>query len=398
MKPIDPKRQEELKSIIRSLHAGDSFASAKKRFAKLIRRVDAEEIAAMEQSLIQEGMASDEVQRLCDVHAQVFEAGLKGKAHTMPGHPIHTYTMENKVVRSIMKNIVSLAKKAAKKGEASLELTAEWQRLRDIEKHYARKENQLFPLLEAKGFTGPSKVMWGKHNEIREVIKAADRALTAKEWKQFLAAGRELEKKIGMMIFMEERILFPTSMKKLTEADWVRVREGEAEIGYAWGTPGAVWDPSLAKARPAPAQAESPAASQSAGTIPLSEGLLTPEQIDLMLTTLPLDVSFVDEHDRVRYYSANSERIFPRSPAVIGREVQNCHPHKSVHIVNSILDSFRKKEKKSAEFWIDLHGRFIHIRYFAMYGTDGAYRGCLEVSQDVTAIRALAGEKRLLSE
>ncbi|WP_304226305.1 PAS domain-containing protein, partial [Gracilinema caldarium] len=132
------------------------------------------------------------------------------------------------------------------------------------------------------------------------------------------------------------------------------------------------------------------------GAIKLGEGFLTAEQIDLMLKNLPIDVSFVDEYDRVLYYSDNPERIFPRSPGVIGRNVANCHPPKSVHIVQRIVQAFRKKEKKVAEFWLELGGKFVHIRYFPVYDSQGKYRGTLEVSQDVSGIRALQGHRRLL--
>jgi uncharacterized protein len=128
----------------------------------------------------------------------------------------------------------------------------------------------------------------------------------------------------------------------------------------------------------------------------LSTGCLAPEELDLILTHLPVDLSFVDAEDTVRYYSETPARIFKRTPAVIGRKVQNCHPAKSVHSVEDILKSFKSGAGDTAEFWIELGGRFIHIRYFAVRDKAGTYRGCLEVSQDVTGIRALRGRKRLL--
>jgi DUF438 domain-containing protein len=125
-------------------------------------------------------------------------------------------------------------------------------------------------------------------------------------------------------------------------------------------------------------------------------GQLTLEQVNLIFTHLPVDLSFVDETDEVRFYSEGPERIFPRTPEVIGRKVQNCHPPKSVHMVQAILDEFRAGKQDTAEFWIEMQGKFLHIRYFAIRDRDGEYRGCLEVSQDVTGIRALEGERRLL--
>ncbi|HVP90683.1 MAG TPA: PAS domain-containing protein [Terriglobales bacterium] len=147
--------------------------------------------------------------------------------------------------------------------------------------------------------------------------------------------------------------------------------------------------PKEAKKKPSVADA-------SAGLVALDTGALTPELVNLILTHLPVDVSFVDAEDTVRYYSATPHRIFTRTPAVIGRKVQDCHPAKSVGTVANILEAFKLGAKDAAEFWIELGGRFVHIRYFAVRDAGGRYRGCLEVSQDVTRIRALKGEQRLL--
>jgi PAS domain S-box-containing protein len=194
------------------------------------------------------------------------------------------------------------------------------------------------------------------------------------------------------MIYKEEKILFPMSLETLDERDWARVRKGEEEIGYAWVTPGAEWKPAVALEGLPPA----PHYHRPAATIELDTGALTPGQINLLLKNLPADITFVDETDTVRYFSAGAERIFPRSPGVIGRKVQNCHPPDSVHVVNRILDAFRKGERQVAEFWIQSRGRFIQIRYFAVRDDSGQYKGCLEVSQDVSSARHLQGEQRLL--
>ena len=225
------------------------------------------------------------------------------------------------------------------------------------------------------------------------------------------------------MIFMEERILFPTALRKLPETAWAEIRRGEGEIGYAWVKPGNLWDPNVVTARAA-RNAPETAAPASSGTaapggaadathasgaeprpaaggsqpvpLPLDVGELLPAQINLMLKTLPVDITFVDEKDKVRYYSGTADRIFPRSPGIIGRDVGNCHPPKSVHVVERIVSAFRKGERKSAEFWFTLNDRFLFVRYFAVYNEHGNYRGTVEVSQDVTDIRALAGERKLL--
>ncbi|MBM3294671.1 MAG: DUF438 domain-containing protein [Candidatus Aminicenantes bacterium] len=410
------EKQDALKGIIRDLHAGVPAEKLRKTFARLIKNTSPEEIADMENALIEEGFPVEEVQRLCDVHAQVFDKALKkaGKPGKIPGHPIHTFVQENKAAKAILKELKRAAKplgKGVPRPEEAERFGEALGRLREIEKHYARKENQLFSALEAKGFTGPTKVMWGKHDEVRALLKKAGEELAKKNWPGAAATAKTISGAVKKLIFLEEKILYPTSARKLTTVDWARIKRGEHEIGYAWVKPSNLWDAQLAEAaekapdyRPAapgpsapPAPSPGPASpAPSDGTIDLSRGRLTPEQVDLLLKKLPVDVTFVDENDRVRYYSDTEERIFPRSPEVIGRQVQNCHPPKSLNVVSAIVEAFKAKTKDKAEFWIQKGGRFILIRYFPLYDDAGKYRGVLEVSQDATEIRALQGERRLL--
>jgi len=193
------------------------------------------------------------------------------------------------------------------------------------------------------------------------------------------------------MVNKEEKILFPMAVDTLSDDEWREIRAGEAEIGYSLIADVPAWPPAGGESAVTPP----PAAAASGDFLQLRTGGLTLEQLNLMLGALPIDVSFVDEHDEVRFYS-EGERVFPRSPGVIGRKVQNCHPPASVHKVQEILDAFRAGQKEKAEFWITLNERFLHIRYFAVRDAAGAYRGVLETVQDVTAIRALEGQRRLL--
>jgi DUF438 domain-containing protein len=399
-------RQQQLKEIVKDLHEGSDIRAVQRRFAQLIRNVSPEEIAQMEQALIAEGVPVEQVQKVCDVHVQVFERALERRKKTkvLPGHPVHTYLQENRALRKILRRLRPLLRQVSG-GTRSREFEEVLEELKDVEIHYRRKENQLFPYLEKVEFTGPSKVMWGKHDEIREQLREFEEACRREDWRRFAALGRALMRALRRMIFMEEKILFPTALKKLSERQWAEIRRGEREIGYAWIRPGNLWDPSVAiaasaagelgKARGSESSGPGPGAGDS-GEIPLDVGALNREQINLMLRNLPIDMTYVDEKDRVRYYSQGRERIFPRSPAVIGRAVQNCHPPKSMHVVEKILESFKRKEKDTAEFWLTLGRRFIHIRYFALYDQEGAYRGVVEVSQDATGIRELKGQKRLL--
>jgi DUF438 domain-containing protein len=260
--------------------------------------------------------------------------------------------------------------------------------LSGLDNHYQRKENQLFSILERHGITGPSQVMWGVHDQIRASMKAVREAAENRNTEAFSATAAALARDIVEMIYKEEKILFPLSFQTLSEEEWTEVRRGEDELGYALVKPATGWPPK--------GDVEQETVSPADGLLGLMTGELTLEQVNLIFSHLPVDLSFVDENDEVRFYSEGPDRIFPRSPAVIGRKVQNCHPPKSVHMVQEILDSFRAGTQSVAEFWIQMGGKFVHIRYFAIRDKAGAYRGCLEVSQDVTRIRGLVGEQRLL--
>lgn len=386
----DPaQRIEMLKAIIADLHEGRDVATARQRFRELIKDVEPSEIAAMEQKLIAEGMPEAEVRRLCDVHVEVFKEALE--RHELPGvppgHPVHTLMQENRAIEGLLQQVRELTAQSTLPPEALARLAAVVGELRKVDLHYLRKENQLFPLLEKHDVTGPSQVMWAIHDDIRAQLRACAQLLEAGDTAEAIAVLGHVTQEIADMVYKEEHILFPLALELLAPEEWARVKAGEEEIGFAWIASPPPWEPKAQEALPAPA----PAQAWNFDT-----GHLTTEQANLILTHLPVDLSFVNERDEVVYYSATRERIFPRSPGVIGRKVQKCHPPKSVHIVQQILDEFRSGKKDVAEFWITAHGRFIHIRYFAVRDRAGVYRGCLEVTQDVTGIRALTGEKRLL--
>jgi len=397
-------KQEALKNIIRKLHEGVPADKLKKDFAGLIKNTSPDEIADMENALIKEGFPVEEIQRLCDVHAQVFEQSLKkvGKSSKIPGHPIYTFIQENKESKRILKQLVKSARKFKKGTPKENDITSfkeHFDRLREIEKHYQRKENQLFPMLEAKFFTGPTQVMWGKHDEIRDMIREIDKHINNQAWREVPKTAQTLSTAIKKLIFLEEKILYPTSAKKLNAGEWAEIKMGEPEIGYAWVSPSNLWDANLARAMKPDSKGirmENEEIQQDDRKIKLSQGQLTAGQINLLLKNLPVDITFVDENDKVCYYSDTKHRIFPRSPAIIGRAVQNCHPPKSVHVVEDIVKNFKEKKKDAAEFWIQMDGKFIFIRYFPVYDEMGAYKGVIEVSQEVSNIQKLEGERRLI--
>ena len=413
------EKQAKLREIVNQLHAGSDTASVKKQFDRLIRDVSPDEIAALEQGLINEGVPVAQVQELCDIHVAVFQSALERQkpGKVLPGHPVHTYREENRIARRKLRVLARAARRSGSDHDRCSSALAD---IGSLELHYQRKENQLCPYLEGVGFTGPSKVMWGKHDEIRSMLSEVQAASSRGVSRDLTRAVRKFSAAVRRMIFMEERILFPTALRKLPETAWADVRRGERQIGYAWTNPGNLWDANVVYAqaqtsRPSASSSPSEASStasgepvggesavgesvggQSEGSIPLDVGALLPAQINMMLKVLPIDVTYVDEKDRVRYYSQGVERIFPRSPGIIGRDVANCHPPKSVHIVEEIINSFRKRERETADFWFTMNDRFLYVRYFAVYDDNGNYRGTVEVSQDVTDIRELSGEQRLL--
>jgi DUF438 domain-containing protein len=398
------RRQAVLKRLIRELHEGKSVEEVKGEFRALLQDVGGAEIAAIEQTLIAEGLPETEVKRLCDVHVAVFRESLDSQARpeTLPGHPVHTFLAENKAAERALDALQeALDALHAEPGRERLQqASARLDALREYEKHYLRKENILFPYLEQKGFAGPSTVMWAIHDDIRVGWKALDELLNGDPgdldtfYTRVDEAFESFNTAIREMFFKEENILFPTAIEKLNEDEWRAIREQEAELGYSDVLPGEQW-PIREFVRDIPLL---PVDAADQGLLQLDTGALTLPELNRILGHLPVEISYVDAEDTVQFFTQTAERLFPRSPAIIGRKVQKCHPPASVHRVQRILDDFRARRRDEAEFWIQMKGRFIHIRYFALRDEAGAYQGTLEVAQDVTRIRALQGEKRLLDE
>ena len=394
------KRKDLLKQLILDLHAGVALSEVKTRFQKLIGDVSAVDIARMEQELISEGLPAEEVKALCDVHVSVFQGSLDAQAspEMTPGHPVHTFKYENFAASEALK-LLEEAVSALPDQAALARARVFVDQVAEIEKVYSRKENLLFPFLEKHGVSGPSSVMWSIHDDIRAQIKALRQALREGDAAQAKAVFEPMANAMRQMFYKEENILYPTSLKVLSDAEWLAIRDQSDEIGYCLIRPGNVWNPHVEHAADLPKSHGYGAASAGESSpLPLDTGELTMEQINLLLTHLPVDVTLVDENDNVRYYSQGKERIFVRTPSIIGRKVQNCHPPHSVHIVNRVLDEMRAGTRNVAEFWIQMAGKFVHIRYFALHNKAGKYRGCIEVTQDLAPLRALQGERRLLDE
>lgn len=366
------RKQDMLKALVLELHEGGDLPTLKKRFNEILGDVEATEIAAMEQELINSGeLTVDQITLLCDLHVGIFEDSLKEhiQPETQPGHPVHTYMAENKAARDLINKI---------REKSTPDLIED---LKKIIIHYTRLENQLFPMLEKKEFVGPSQVMWAKHDEVRQLFREKDPTKIS-----------EILTQVEDMIFKEETILYPTSMELLTSLDWQAVKNGEEEIGFAWVTPGDEWKPLTPDIIH-----QKELVLEKTEFMNLDTGKLSLEQLNLLLTHLPIEISFINEQDEVKYYSDTKERLFPRSPGVIGRKVQQCHPPKSVDKVEKIVKAFKTGKKDHADFWITMNEKFLHIRYFAVRDKSGLYKGTLEVMQDVTEIRQLQGEQRLVN-
>jgi PAS domain S-box-containing protein len=370
-------RKEALKSIVKELHQGSTPETLKARFAQVLGDVSPVEIGRLEQELVREGLDPEAITKLCDLHVQLFQEGLEKQAELNTGtqHPLTILRSENQQIARASANFLDtinqLRTSESAVGPVSINdrISEKLEALAKVEAHYQRKENQLFPFLEKRGITAPTQVMWSVHDEVRTLIKETRASLKSGNIEAVLDKGEGLAHKIDDMIFKEEKIMFPMAMEALTSEDWEKM------------------------SRPS---SEREASKTIEGLLSLDTGKLGIEQLNLILTHLPVDLTFIDENDVVRYYSEGRERIFVRTPEIIGRKVQNCHPPKSVHIVNEILQEFRAGKRDLAEFWINLQGKSVHIRYFAVRNKDRRYAGTLEVTQDITSIKTLQGERRLL--
>jgi DUF438 domain-containing protein len=393
-----------LKEIIKKLHKDENFPEAKKQFDELISKIEPGGIVKMEEALIKEGMPITEIQRLCSVHHALVSEGIS----TMPeieapaGHPVTTYKAENKEITKLAEELSALVFKLDKesgkvKDHIFEQLGKVLEQLMKVEFHYRRKENQLFPFLERKGFSGPSQVMWAIHDDIRAKLKKLKSLLIQKNMEELKTVTASVARDIIEMVAKENSILFPMAMERLTEDEWTEIRHGEDAIGYSFGSPSDEWLSGKGASNSSQMDEKSYSSKRIVGEIGLNTGSLTLEQLDSILTTLPIDLSFVDENDNVKYYTEGKERIFPRSPGIIGRNVENCHPPKSVHIVRRILEEFKNGKKESAEFWIQMGGKFIHIRYLPVRNREGKYLGTLEFTQEISDIKNLEGERRLLN-
>jgi DUF438 domain-containing protein len=390
------RRKQAIKEVLRQLHEGKTVEEVQAVFKSAFDGVSASEISQAEQALISEGLPVSEVQRLCDVHSAVFKGSIEEihapvDASKAPGHPAHTLKAENAAMqKQIGERVRPLLSRVSAGSLAPQALLPEIGALLEVDLHYSRKENLLFPYLERHGVTAPPKVMWGVDDEIRALLKesarlaAAGDAATADKLTEALARVEE-------MIFKEENILIPMLLDTLSDDEWASVARESDNIGYC------LIDPPPARRTAAAPKTNAPAPAGD-GDVQLPTGFLSVPELTRVLDTLPLDITFVGADDTVRYFSQGKERVFARTKAIIGRKVVNCHPPASVHIVEGIIADFKSGKKDHEDFWIRMGDKFVYIRYFAVRSESGEYLGVLEVTQDIAPIQVINGEKRLVSQ
>ena len=354
-------KKEVVKEIILRLHRGLSVDEAKELFEREVGSITSMEIAEIEQSLINEGLSPEEIKKFCNIHALLFQSALEKSVskEEAPIHPVSLFKHENREIEKRVNSLRKLIEESNKYGltEMKNEIRGLLDELKSINVHYTRKEQLLFPFLEKHGFHGPSKVMWGKDNEIRDLLKKGaseiDKIKDSSALESYIKGVlNPLIEEIEGMIFKEENILFPTSIEKLDVGEWVEILKESDEIGYIFiekpkETTALIEELKMAVI-------EEPTIKDDSIIFPTGE--LKANELMGILNTLPVDITFVDRDDKVRYFSDNRDRIFARTKSVIGRKVQNCHPPQSLDKVEEILSSFKEGRRSSADFWIHFKG------------------------------------------
>lgn len=307
------------------------------------------------------------------------------------GHPIYTYFKEADVIHQLLEEITNVNPK-----EEFQKFYNIFNQLATVERRFERKENQLFPFLEAKGWTGPSRNMWSFHDTIREMFRIVRKNLDDKDFTSVQHNLGLIQQSLYRLMDVEENVLFPNALDILDEQDWIKMRKGEEEIGWMLSTPPLSYPKEAEYVHPSEDSVRRTDVKFSKEALHYDEGFMTVEQVNLLFKTLPIDLTYVDENDKVIFYNRGEERVFPRSAGIIGREVRFCHPPKSVDTVLQILEAFRSGKENEASFWITYKDRLIYIRYFAVRDTNKNYKGVIEMSQDITDIKSIEGERRLL--
>lgn len=400
------KRKDLLKHMLLQLHEGEAPEEVNTRLIELMRKIPYGDVVEVEQELISEGVLDEkEVLKFCDMHTQALEGAIdqSGAKEIPENHPADVFLKENMELLKVIKQMevlydeISALESDSKIPEYFMKLKGMFNALWDVDKHYRRKENLLFPYLENYGITGPPTVMWGKHDETREFLKAAleavdlSKGLSVDEAKTVIdMVFRIATTAVSDMTMKEEEILFPMCMDKLTDIEWYEIQDQTLEIGFCLYDPKGLWKPDGMEIDKKELEADD-------DLIQLPSGSFTKKELQAILNSLPIDMTFVDKNEKVKYFSQSEERIFDRNRAILNRDVKLCHPPSSVGAVEEILEDFKTGKESKAPFWIQMNGQFIHIEYIALKDEKGNFLGTLEVSQNLTEKRKLEGDQRLLS-
>lgn len=414
---IDGKKLEIVHEIKSAYDEGKiSLEEARKALKDRVQHLAPYEIAIIEQEMVEE--TEDEcIKEDIQAMLEVFQDVLVTKDQELPeNHPISCYRRENAKMKELLLSVEDLVQYPVIKNQW-LEL---YEELLKFKIHLSRKQNQLYPVLEKKGFTRPTTTMWTLDDFIRDEIAECYKLLLEDKEEEFIGKQAELVADVRDLMDKEENILYPTSLEMINEEEFRYMAEGDQEIGFAYISVQAdKSDNSASASSPASAStAGAPLSGLSSSTgfaeelagllgkygfnnkeekLNVSTGQLTLEQINLIYQHMPVDLSYVDENELVCFYTDTKHRVFPRSKNVIGRDVKNCHPKASVHIVEEIIKKFRSGEQDKAEFWINKPDLFIYIIYYAVRDENGKFRGVLEMMQDCTHIRSLQGSQTLLT-
>jgi DUF438 domain-containing protein len=393
------ERKEILRQIFKDLHNGKNIDEVKAHFNALIGKITIDEISQLQHDEMEAGdLSIAEMQRIYHSHTELFKGSIEVMDHIQkledqPGHPVHTFKLENRELDKLVNEKLQVHLDLFVQEDSTenvYKLIEDINLLLDIDKHFSRKENLIFPYLEKYGIFGPTTNMWRIDDFIRDAIKDAKQKLTnyQGEKQALIEVITFIIREVTGMIYKEENILFPMALKNLTEDEWVKIANESDEIGFCLTGPAEEW-------RPGRKAIDDKAISE--GFIKMETGILSLKQLELFLNHLPVDITFIDHEDVVRYFSHGKERIFARTKAVIGRTVQNCHPPRSVHVVEELLADFKAGRKDTEDFYIKFRDKYVYIRYFAVRDENGQYIGTLEFTQNIDPIQAIEGEKRIIS-
>ncbi|MDR4889518.1 DUF438 domain-containing protein [Fredinandcohnia sp. QZ13] len=396
-KMSDQEREALIKQSFKDLHNGKSVEEIKSKLKDKVGYITIGEVSRLQHVLMEEeNIQAHEATEICTKHRKIFKDFIEetrtSRPEEQPGHPVYTFKLENRELEKLVSKIKIHLQvfEADDHYENRMKLLSDCNLLLDIRKHYERKEQLLFPYLEKYGIYGPTNMMWKIDDFIVDAIKDAKRMLTEYdgEKQSVVEVINFFVDQVDEMIYREENILFPMSLNNLTEDEWLKIAQESDEIGFCLISP-EDWKPERSVIDDEQVM--------SKGFLKMETGILSLKQLELLLNHLPVDITFIDKDDVVRYFSKGKERIFARTKAVIGRTVQNCHPPRSVHVVEELLEDFKSGRKDAEDFWIKAKGKYVYIRYFAVRDEEGEYIGTMEFSQNIAPIQEIEGEKRILS-